>query len=76
MKRSFTKYPSNYVRASKNLKPKYNTVGDLKKALASFPDDCPIRVIGQQGWGIDENGDLCFIKNIADYDDACEIEIE
>ena len=76
MKRTFTKYPSNYVSASKKSKPKYNTVDDLKKALAQFPDDYPIRMIGQQGWGIDENGDLCFIKNIADYDDACEIEIE
>ena len=75
MKRSFTKYPSNYVSASKKPQPKYETVGDLKKALASFPDDYPIKVIGPQGWGIDKDGNLCFIKNIADYDDACEIEI-
>lgn len=46
MKRTFTKYPSNYVSASKKSKPKYNTVDDLKKALAQFPDDYPIRMIG------------------------------
>ena len=78
MKRKFTKYPSKSISASRygnKPSPKYNTVGDLKKALATFPDDYPIRLVGQQGWGIDENNDLCFIKNITDYDDACEIEL-
>ena len=75
MARHFTKYPQGYVSASKKSNPKYETVGDLKKALASFPDDYPIKVIGDQGWGIDKDSNLCFIKTIADYDDACEIEI-
>ena len=76
-KKTFTKYPSSSVKASsiKRPQPTYETVGDLKKALSQFPDDYAIRLIGQQGWGVDENGDLCFIKNIADYDNACEIEI-
>lgn len=78
MKRKFTKYPSTAISASSYgnpVKSKYNTVGDLKKALSQFPDSYPIRVIGQHGWGIDENQDLCFINDIVDYDDACEIEI-
>lgn len=74
MNRKFTKYPSSYVRAAKTKSPKYDTVGDLISALQKFPADYPIRLIGQSGWGIDGN-DTCFIRNIADYDDACEIEI-
>jgi hypothetical protein len=66
---------SEYVKAGKLKSVKYNTVGDLISALNKFPSDYPIRLVGEYGWGIDENKDKCFIKNIADYDDACEIEI-
>ena len=78
MARHFTKYPSSYVKSSAFGKPKpvkYETVGDLIAALQKFPADYPVRLVGQTGWGIDVNGNLCFIKNIVDYDDACEIEI-
>lgn len=74
MKRTFTKYPSGYVSASKSKSTKYETVGDLITALQEFPKDYPIKLVGQAGWGIDKD-DSCFIKNIADYDDACEIEL-
>ena len=79
MKRTFTKYPSTTISASSYgnpVKAKYNTVGDLKKALSQFPDDYAIRLIGQYGWGVNPpDNDLCFIKEITDYDNVCEIEI-
>jgi hypothetical protein len=61
--------------ASKSRQPKYDTVGDLISALQKFPNDYPVRLVGEYGWGIDENKDKCFIKDISDFDDACEIEI-
>lgn len=74
--RQFTKYPSNYVKASKSKSVKYDTVGDLISALQKFPKDYPVKLVGQAGWGINADGeDICFIKNIAEYDDACEIEL-
>lgn len=77
MKRTFTKYPNSYVSASQLKSTKYETVGDLISALQTFPKDYPVKLVGQSGWGINADGeDICFIKNIADYDDACEIEIE
>lgn len=77
MKRTFTKYPDGYIKASRygnEIKPKYETVGDLKKALVQFPDDCPIRLIGEYGWGVNPlDNDLCFIKEIGDSRDSCDI---
>jgi hypothetical protein len=62
------------VSASNQKSTKYETVGDLITALQKFPEDYPIKLVGQSGWGIDKD-DSCFIKNISDYDDACEIEL-
>ena len=76
MKRKFTKYPSTSIQASfKKPEPKYDTVGDLIQALSKFPSDYPVKVIGA-GFGINEpDNDLCFIKDITDYDTTCTIEI-
>lgn len=52
---------------SKFTKKEIDTVGDLRKALKEFPDDYPIKIIF--------NSETCFIKGIANYDDACEIEM-
>ena len=86
MSRKFTKYPSTKVLASAKRKyepnftspkmptPKYATVGDLKRELAKFSDECPISVIGEYGWGINPpDYDLCFIKEISDSGDSCDI---
>ena len=52
---------------SKFNKKDIDTVGDLRKALKEFPDDYPIKIVF--------NSETCFIKGVADYDDACEIEM-
>ena len=76
MKRTFTKYPNSYVRATKSKSVKYDTVGDLISALQKFPKDYPVKLVGQSGWGINADGeDICFIKNITEYNDVCEIEL-
>lgn len=76
MKRRFTRCPTKSVTASARKKQDtYQTVGEIVRILSRFPADYPIRIVGQTGWGIDNNEDLCFIKSISDHDDACEIEI-
>lgn len=45
-----------------------NTVADLKNVLNSFPDDYPLHLfVGED--------DPVFIKDISDYDDACQVEL-
>lgn len=63
------------IRQLREKKEQYSTVGDLINKLKEFPSDYPIRIVGQEGWGVDSNKDLCFVKDVVDYDDACEIEI-
>jgi len=77
MARKFTKYPSEFVQASRygnEIKSKYETVGDLINALSKFPSDYPINLVGQYGWGVNPpDNDLCFIKEISDSGDSCDI---
>ena len=76
MNRLYYNYSSGYVKASKSKSVKYDTVEDLISALQKFPKDYPVKLVGQSGWGINADGeDICFIKNIAEYDDTCEIEL-
>lgn len=54
---------------SRNTKSKtINTVADLKSALNKFPDNYPLHLF------IDGD-DNVYIKDVADYDDACQIEL-
>lgn len=59
--------PYKEVIMPKFTKKDIDTVGELRRALKEFPDDYPIKIVF--------NSEICFIKGVADYDDACEIEM-
>lgn len=72
MKRTFTKYPSSYVKAGSDFKykpHKYECVGELGSILSKFDDDLLLVLK-------DTQGEEVFIKNIYEDDSlGCVIEL-